>query len=146
MKPGSKIFVLISRIFLGGVLIYASIDKIINPLDFAKAIDNYQIIPFGLENIMAIIIPWLELTIGIFLIFGILLHGASLLVILLMICFIIGMSIAILKGYNIECGCGLISGEMVGLHKIVEDIIYLVLALIILKRQEQKIKLLVTST
>ena len=42
--------VLVSRIVLGLVFIYASIDKIINPLDFSNAIDNYHITPIMLNR------------------------------------------------------------------------------------------------
>ena len=42
--------VLVARLILGGVFIYASIDKILNPGDFAKIINNYHVLPFGLEN------------------------------------------------------------------------------------------------
>ena len=54
------IFVLLSRIILGAVLIIASIDKILHPEAFAKVIGNYNVLPFGLENILAIILPILE--------------------------------------------------------------------------------------
>ncbi|MBR38916.1 MAG: hypothetical protein CL888_01690, partial [Dehalococcoidia bacterium] len=50
--------VIISRLILGAVFIYASIDKIQNPADFAKAINNYHVLPFGLENLMALALPW----------------------------------------------------------------------------------------
>ena len=53
--------VLFARLILGGVFIYASIDKILNPGDFAKIISNYHVLPFGLENLLAITLPWVEL-------------------------------------------------------------------------------------
>jgi len=50
-----SVLVLFSRIVLGVVLIAASIDKILHPEAFAKIIGNYNVLPFGLENIVAII-------------------------------------------------------------------------------------------
>ena len=132
MKNGFSIIVLIARILIGGILIYASIDKIYDPGSFARAIDNYHIIPFGLENIMAIILPWVELIVGLCLIFGLFIDGAAFLVIVMMVIFISAITIAILSGYNIECGCGLKPGELVGVQKIIEDITYLILAWMIL--------------
>ena len=134
MKNRLNIIVLTARIIVGGILIYASASKIIDPGGFARAIDNYHIIPFGLENIMAIILPWLELIVGICLIIGVFIDGAAFLVIIMMVVFISAITFAILNGYNIECGCGLKPGELVGIRKIIEDLIYLILALIILKR------------
>ena len=66
------------RVILGIIWIWASINKIQDPAAFARAINNYHVIPFGLENAIAIFLPWLELIIGIFLISGILVNGASL--------------------------------------------------------------------
>ena len=65
-----SLLALFSRIVLGVVLIYASIDKIIHPDAFAKLIGNYNVLPFGLENIVAIILPTLELIVGCCLILG----------------------------------------------------------------------------
>lgn len=141
MRNVLNITVLIARLLIGGILIYASVDKIANPAEFAQAIYNYHIVSFGLENTMAVIIPWLELIIGLCLIFGILIDGASFLVIVLMVIFITAISYAIISGYNIECGCGLKPGELVGMKKIIEDFIYLILALIIIKRPNRYFEL-----
>ena len=65
-----SLLALFSRIVLGVVLIYASIDKIIHPDAFAKLIGNYNVLPFGLENVVAIILPTLELIVGCCLILG----------------------------------------------------------------------------
>ncbi|MEE8478687.1 MAG: MauE/DoxX family redox-associated membrane protein [Candidatus Neomarinimicrobiota bacterium] len=138
MKNRLNIIVLMVRILVGGILIYASASKIIDPGGFARAIDNYHIIPFGLENIMAIILPWLELIVGICLIIGVFIDGAAFLVIIMMVVFISAITFAIFNGYNIECGCGLKPGELVGIRKIIEDLIYLILALIILKRPNRR--------
>jgi uncharacterized membrane protein YphA (DoxX/SURF4 family) len=141
MKNGLGMIVLLARLLIGGILIYACIEKIVNPGEFARAIDNYHIIPFGLENSMAIILPWLELTIGICLILGVFLDGASFLVIFMMMIFIIAISYAILSGFNIECGCGLKPGELVGVQKIIEDLTYLILAWMIIKRPKRKFEI-----
>ena len=140
MKNGLSIIVLLARLLIGGILIYASIEKIVNPEEFARAIDNYRIMPFGLENSIAIILPWLELVIGICLILGVFIDGASFLVIFMMMVFIIAISYAIISGYNIECGCGLKPGELVGMQKIIEDLTYVILAWMIIKRASRKLE------
>ena len=97
--------VLFARLILGGVFIYASIDKILNPGDFAKIISNYHVLPFGLENLLAITLPWLELFAGICLIIGVFIDGATVLVVLMNIVFIFAISQALARGISIECGC-----------------------------------------
>ena len=67
-----KYIVLLSRIILGGVFIYASLDKIANPAEFAKAVGNYHVLPFGVENLLALVLPWMELLVGLALILGVL--------------------------------------------------------------------------
>jgi len=141
MKNGLSIIVLIARLLIGGILIYASFNKIVDPGGFAKAIANYHIIPFGLENSMAIILPWLELIVRLCLIIVVFIDGAAFLVIVMMVVFIVAITFAILSGYNIECGCGLKPGELVGVQKIIEDLTYLILALIILKRPNRRFEL-----
>ena len=98
-------FLLLGRLILGYVFIYASIDKIIDPVSFSDIIDNYHITPVLLNNLFALFIPWLELIVGLCLIFNIKVHGASFLSILLLLWFIFILTQAILRGINVECGC-----------------------------------------
>ena len=65
----------IFRMILGVVFIYASYDKILNPAGFSDNIHNFHVTPAAAENLAALIIPWLELIIGVFLIFGVFLEG-----------------------------------------------------------------------
>ena len=67
----------VCRIILGIIFIYASYDKILDPAGFSKAIHNYHVTPIAVENLAALIIPWLELIIGVFLIFGLFLEGTT---------------------------------------------------------------------
>ena len=96
---------LIGRLALGYIFIYASIDKIIDPISFSNVIDNYHITPIILNNLFALFIPWLEFIIGICLIFNLKVHGASFLSIILLLWFIFILSQAIFRGINVECGC-----------------------------------------
>ena len=103
--------VILCRLVLGGVFIYASLDKIANPAEFAKAIGNYHVLPFGLENLLALFLPWLELITGILLIAGIMVDGATILIISMNIVFIFAISQALARGISIECGCFSVSTE-----------------------------------
>ena len=137
-----QILVLFSRIVLGAVLIVASIDKILHPEAFAKVIGNYNVLPFGLENILAIILPVLELFVGCCLIFGVMLDGSAIITAGMMFVFIIALSQAMIRGIDINCGCFKVSvdngGGNIGYRRIIEDIIFLGLALFILNRGERK--------
>lgn len=126
--------ILLLRILLGIVLIWSSVGKIADPATFARDIDNYHLVPWGLENTMAIILPWLEATVGLGLILGIMVRGAALWTVSMMAVFIVAIGSALLRGYNIECGCGLKEGEMVGIGKLLEDVIYFFIGWVVYSR------------
>lgn len=115
------VFIYIMRLVLGVVFIYASYDKILDPSKFARDISNYHIVPFGLENTVAIILPWLELFIGIGIVLGIYIDGNTLLSAFLLLLFNFLIFQAMVRGFNIECGCGLKEGELVGWRKLIEN-------------------------
>ena len=93
------------RLFLGGVLAYASVDKILHPAAFAEAVYNYRILPDGLVNLTAILVPWLELLVGGCLIFGMWLPGSLFLCNLLLGTFFSALLFNVARGLDIHCGC-----------------------------------------
>lgn len=99
------IFLLILRLILGGVFAYASFDKILHPYDFAEVLYNYQILPDALINITAILLPWLELSLGLFLILGRFLRGAVFTANALLVVFFVALAFNLARGLDIECGC-----------------------------------------
>ena len=115
------VFIYIVRLVLGVVFIYASYDKILDPSKFARDISNYHIVPFGLENTVAIVLPWLELFLGIGIVLGIYIDGNTLLSAFLLLLFNFLIFQAMVRGFNIECGCGLKEGELVGWRKLIEN-------------------------
>ena len=125
MKILNKYFIIFIRLILGAVFLWASFDKIIDPASFAKNISNYHVVPFGLENTIAIILPWLELIIGLGIIIGVCINASVFISGGLLIVFIILIAQAILRGFNIDCGCGLKEGEVVGWSKIIENFLFL---------------------
>jgi len=132
-----RYLIVTTRIILGAVFLWASFGKILEPGDFARSISNYHIVPFGIENIVALILPWLELLIGMGLILGIMVDGSVQISAILLIMFILMIGQAILRGFNIECGCGLKEGEVIGLNKILENIVFLGGAYIVMQRKKR---------
>ncbi len=131
MKNLNKYVIVSMRLILGTVFLWASFDKILDPASFAKNISNYHVVPFGLENTIAILLPWLEFLIGSGMILGIMVDGSVMISSFLLLIFNILITQAIIRGFNIECGCGLKEGQMVGVGKILENFALLGIAYIL---------------
>jgi len=142
------LIVIISRFFLGIIFIYFSYDKIINPDLFLKMVRNYDIIPFGLENIGVLVLPILEFLIGLFLILGIFVNISVNIYISLLILFILMIVQAYLRGKSIDCGCNLsdLSQNVLKdkraymIKRIIQDICFLVFAIILKYRDRFEFK------
>ena len=136
---------LIFRIIIGVTFIYASYSKILDPASFSENIHNYHITDnfIGTENLAALIIPWLELIVGVFLIFGVFLEGATSITIGLYIFFIIILSQAVFRGIDVHCGCfkteadvGVTDLRMELIKHIIENFVLLGMAFIIQMRDK----------
>ena len=97
--------VLIVRILLGFIFILASIDKIADPDAFAISISHYKLVGPTLALVIATILPGIELLCGLFLLFGIMLRGSSLLTLIMLVIFTAGVISGIVRGLDISCGC-----------------------------------------
>ncbi|MCF8108931.1 MAG: DoxX family membrane protein [Desulfohalobiaceae bacterium] len=93
------------RLLLGGIFLYASYDKILHPAAFAEAVYNYQILPDYLVNLVALVLPWLELLLGLCLIAGVWLPGTIVISTGLLTVFIAALVFNQLRGLDIHCGC-----------------------------------------
>ena len=136
---------LIFRFILGVVFIYASYPKILDPVSFSENIHNFHITDnlIGLENLAALIIPWLELIVGVFLIFGVFLEGATSITIGLYIFFVIILSQAVYRGIDVHCGCfkteadaGVTDLRFELIKHIIENLLHLGMAFIIQMRDK----------
>ena len=96
---------MLCRILLGLIFVYASHDKILHPAAFAQAIENYQILPSFFINPAAAVLPWLELIVGVLLLAGRWVPGASLLSTVLMGIFLAALAYNQVRGLDVSCGC-----------------------------------------
>jgi len=131
---------LITRLALGIMFIYASIDKIGSPAEFARIVYNYHLLPGELVNLVAIILPWAEMTCGVLLVFGIYKDGSALILNAFVVVFAVAIAINLFRGVDLECGCFSVSSRAKGsaLGLLARDLGYLVLALYVFFNQSQK--------
>ena len=120
-----------TRLVMAGVFIYASIDKIFHPDLFAQAVYNYQVLPGYLVNLTALILPWLELTLGTCLLINRWMAGAAALAAALMTIFVGLTLFNLARGLDISCGCFSTGpdDDPVTLLTLARDILFLVFSL-----------------
>jgi uncharacterized membrane protein YphA (DoxX/SURF4 family) len=103
---------------LGAVFIYASLDKIAHPLDFARIVYRYRlagpsatlgVVP---ANAFALILPWLEAVIGVLLVTGFWRREAAAITAALLVMFLVAVGYVMWQGIDVEhCGCFTVGGE-----------------------------------
>ena len=123
------------RWFLGAIFIYSSYHKIIEPEQFAKIIYGYYLFPDFTINLIAIILPFLELYTGLFLVLGIYPRTAALIILIMLFIFIIAISINLVRGVEFDCGCfsfGETGYTSSARRLLVRDILYFVSGLYVL--------------
>ena len=123
---------LAARWILGLTFIYASYTKILFPADFAKIIYGYDLFPTALINLIAIILPFLELVAALALIIGVYPRSAVAIINLLLVAFIILLSINLIRGHEFNCGCFNLQDSENSVSSqttIIRDIFYLALGM-----------------
>jgi putative oxidoreductase len=93
------------RLVVGGVFIWAGVLKVVDPLGFAQSIMNYRLFPNMLAFIIALVLPWVEVIAGGLLIAGLFRRSSALLISLMLIAFIGLVALALARGIDTSCGC-----------------------------------------
>jgi len=133
----NKYLIFVLRLAAGFFFIYAAETKLFNTAGFAQAIRAYEIIPDSLSTLPAIILPWIELYCGVFLVAGFYTRSSASVAAVLMILFTLNVLIALLRGLDIDCGCGVsISGiDRVSWSKVIENSFIILILLLISSRE-----------
>jgi putative oxidoreductase len=117
------------RLVLGVSFIMASMSKIPYPAEFSENVAGFQMVPFLAVNFWALVMPWMELIAGLFLILGIRTRAASSILGGLLVLFIVGLTLNLIKDAPINCGCFESVGEPIGWELVIRDVVMLVMAM-----------------
>jgi uncharacterized membrane protein YphA (DoxX/SURF4 family) len=93
------------RIGMGLFFISAAIAKVRFPYDFLISVYGYGFVGPKFSMTLAVILPWLELLVGVCLVSGFLGSSAMLCTALLSAAFFIAQASALIRGLDISCGC-----------------------------------------
>jgi len=134
---------LMARLGLGVVFIYMGWAKVSDPVEFLKLIREYQMVPqqsYVFMNVLAAVLPWMEIYCGILLITGVAMHGSALTMLVMLLAFTGVVAIRALGMYNLgqdpfcairfDCGCG--GGEVRICRKLLENTGLILLSMIVL--------------
>lgn len=105
-----RLFLRAAAMVVGAIFVYASLDKVAHPDRFADVVHEYDMLPLGLVNAFALVMPWVELVAGAALVVGVWRRAAGLLTVALSAAFMVAIASAELRGVEIECGCFNVSG------------------------------------
>jgi uncharacterized membrane protein YphA (DoxX/SURF4 family) len=96
---------LVLRWVLGLTFVYSSVHKIAAPAQFAKVVFGYGLFPPASINLVAIMVPFVELVAGGALLLGIWPRAAALVVETLLVLFFAILSTNLVRGVEFDCGC-----------------------------------------
>jgi uncharacterized membrane protein YphA (DoxX/SURF4 family) len=100
-----RVLVLIARLVVGGLFIYAGALKAADPGGLIRDIWNFQLVPEPWAWWLAAYLPFLEVLAGIALITGLQRRGAHLLLGGLLVAFLAALIVAAARGLDVNCGC-----------------------------------------
>ena len=125
------VLIRLSRIAIGIVFMVAAYGKIMDPGSFAIQIRNFRMAPSGSENLIAMVVPWIEMVAGVALVTGIKPRAGAAIVLAMMVFFTFAVGLAWGRGLNIDCGCfGTLGASQVGMKKFAENVGLTILAVI----------------
>jgi putative oxidoreductase len=87
------------------VFVIAALPKIADPPAFAHMIYNYRLLPGPAINALALVMPWVELLVGIALILGVWKREAAVVAGILLLVFLVAIGVNLARGHAVDCGC-----------------------------------------
>ena len=97
--------VLVLRVALGFVFLAAGGLKVGHAEDFASEIAGFQLLPHALIAPLALLLPFLELMIGVYLVLGLFTRFAAWFAAFEMAVFAAAIASAVIRGISTSCGC-----------------------------------------
>ncbi|QDO88873.1 DoxX family membrane protein [Ornithinimicrobium ciconiae] len=96
---------LLCRLALGGVLLAAGLLKVGDTTGSIQSVVAYRLFDYQLAEMIGLMLPVVEIALGLLLVLGLLTRWSAALGALLMVVFIAGIASAWARGLAIDCGC-----------------------------------------
>jgi hypothetical protein len=129
--PG-RALVLALRLATAAIFLFAAVPKLLDPVAFARDIDNYRMVPDALIGPLALTLPVAEMLIGLALVTGVFARGAAVVAGAMLAGFTGGMIQAILRGINLDCGCfGQLAEAQVTWWSVARNVMFLAFSVVV---------------
>jgi uncharacterized membrane protein YphA (DoxX/SURF4 family) len=142
--PAAVWLTLAARIAVGLIFVLAGVSKLVAPGTFSATLLAYDVLPVGLLRPVSLILPWIELVVGLYLLAGLFTRAAAWAAVVMLTVFMLAIGQAVLRGISLQdCGCFgsitsavpalqyVLGGSSLGPADILRDAIYVLLALVV---------------
>jgi len=110
------------------VFVYAAVPKLLDWHKFAEAVSRYDMLPGLLVDFTALVMPALELVVGMMLVMGVYKRSTAWLTILMNLVFMVAMSQALIRGLDTSCGCFANGEDLLTWWDVVRDLVLIAMA------------------
>jgi len=129
----------LARLGLAAVWLVSGMLKAVDPAQTYVAVRAYDVLPRSLLSVVAGVLPWFELALGLLLLVGIGTRAVAVLSAALLLVFIAGVTQAWVRGLSIDCGCfggggAVAPGQTQYVQEILRDVGFLALAVWLIVR------------
>ena len=106
---------LVCRFLIGGVFLVSGLAKISDQVRFLLTLRAFRFFPDPLVPFAAIVLPWLEFFLGLFVLVGLFLGTSALMIAALNLVFAAALLSVTVRGIEIDCGCFGLVADLLGL-------------------------------
>ena len=96
---------LILRLAFGALFIWSGVAKLKDPIDFADAVRNFELVRDPVAPALALLFPWVEVVAGVVTMLGKLWRGGLVTLVGCLVIFTGALFLAWGRGLDISCGC-----------------------------------------
>jgi putative oxidoreductase len=124
--------VLALRVILGAIFVVAGWSKIGHAPEFAAQIAAFRILPAAVIAPMALALPYLEVLLAAYLIFGLFTRAAAWVAVFLLTAFDLAIASAVVRGMTVNCGCfGPNDTTVTTWGEVARDAVFVIMALVV---------------
>ena len=105
LSAGRLVLEWVPRLLVAALFIYTGVTKIADPETFIKEVRAYEMAPLVFTNLVAFVLPWVEVFAGLLLVAGIWRMEARVVIAGMLVMFIGAKGILLLQGKVFDCGC-----------------------------------------